>query len=298
MAVYDQKGHRELCLAMQDIDLLICPVCGAPYVQAGMMLSCANAHTFDIAKEGYVNLLLKKQPGDNREMLQKRRNFFDHGYYHPLSDALNELVLVHLPEEFRERGAPPLHVLDAGCGEGYYLGRLHAFLAESGYAAHCIGLDISKEAIRMAARRYKEAFFIVANLKESLAIKDNALQVMLNIFAPRNAAEYARVLAPQGLLLVIIPGPGHLLELRSALHLLKIEENKEQHVMEQFAEQFSFVTTTMVAYPLCLQREEISQVVMMSPNYWHMSDEIRQAIEHMEEIETAVECMCLVLRRR
>jgi 23S rRNA (guanine745-N1)-methyltransferase len=158
-------------------------------------------------------------------------------------------------------------------------------------------MDIAKEAVRMAAKRYKDAFFVVANLKERLALVDDAINVLLNIFAPRNVAEFARVSAPKGLLLVVIPGPTHLQQLRSALHLLSIEENKRQHVVEQFGDQFELVDSSSIAYELHLYSDEIAQAVMMTPNYWHLSDETRKAMAEMAEIRTDVEFVCLVFRR-
>jgi SAM-dependent methyltransferase len=176
------------------------------------MLRCSNSHTFDIAREGYVNLLRKKLPGDTKEMLVARRDFLERNHYQPLSDMLNQLVHAYLATS-----SSPINILDAGCGEGYYLGRLQQYLTDQHYQIQCIGLDISKEAIRMAARHYKQSCFVVANLKERVVLADDALHIILNIFAPRNPAEFTRVLVPGGLLLVAIPAPDHLLQLRSAL---------------------------------------------------------------------------------
>src|SRR5581483_10720478 len=153
--------------------------------------------TFDVAREGYVNLLRKKQVGDTREMLQARRSFLEDGFYQPLSDTLNALVDSYLREI-----PSPANVLDAGCGEGYYLGRLQRSLDQK--EQHCfLGLDIAKDGIRMAAKRYQAASFVVANLKERLVIADQAIHVLLNIFAPRNPAEFARVMVPAGRLIVV-----------------------------------------------------------------------------------------------
>jgi len=280
---------------MQWTHLLNCPVCHAGLTDHQKMLTCTNKHTFDTAKEGYVNLLLKKLPGDTKEMLTARRTFLEHEHYRPLSSAINELVAANL-----EKTSSPLHILDAGCGEGYYLGRLQHYLAklQPSVPSYYIGVDISKDAIKMAAKKYQKALFIVANLKERLTFSDATFDVILNIFAPRNADEFTRVIAPEGLLIVIIPGPTHLLQLRSTLHLLNIEENKQQHVIEQFAKQFQLVTSTPVTYDLLLQGEEIMQAVTMTPNYWHMSDETRKALGEITAIQTQVEFLCLVFKRK
>ncbi len=162
----------------------------------------------------------------------------------------------------------------------------------------CLGIDISKDGIKLAAKRYPEIHFLVANLKERLVLSDATIQVMLNIFAPRNTEEYARVLAPGALLLVAIPGPSHLHELRTSLHLLNMEENKQQHVVEQFSTQFLLLTTRTIIYTLRLHQPEIVWLVMMTPNYWHLSTESRVALKQLEEVEATVEVTFLLFRRQ
>jgi 23S rRNA (guanine745-N1)-methyltransferase len=276
---------------MHCVHLLTCPVCNAPLHQRDIALQCAHSHTFDIAREGYVNLLRKKQLGDTREMLQARRSFLEAGFYQPLSDTLNGLVSYYLSEF-----SIPTHILDAGCGEGYYLGRLQQSLPQT--AQHCfLGLDISKDAIRMAAKRYQAASFVVANIKERLVVADQSIHVLLNIFAPRNPGEFARVTVPDGRLIVVIPGSHHLAQLRSALPLLQIEENKQQHVVGQFEEYFGLLETVPVSYELALLAEEVQRLVMMTPNYWHLSDEARRGIGEIGAMKTLVEFVCLVFQR-
>ena len=266
--------------ARKEIALLACPLCHKGLRQIDAALKCDNGHSFDMAREGYVNLLLEKRTGDAKEMLKARRNFLESGFYAPLSDAVNELVRAHLPD-----ASGPMHILDAGCGEGYYLDRLQRALASQRDGCY-IGLDVSKEAIRMAAKRYRQLFFVVADVKQPLVLADGAFHAILNIFAPRNPAEFARVTVKGGVLIVVIPAPEHLIRLRSAIGLLSIEEQKQQHVEEQFADHFKLVTSLSIAYPLHLNNEQIEQVVMMTPSYWHLTDEKREALRGMEEIET------------
>ncbi len=275
----------------KEIALLTCPFCHMGVQQIGAALKCENGHSFDIAKEGYVNLLPQKRTGDAKEMLKARRNFLESGWYAPLSDTINELVRAHLPD------APePSHILDAGCGEGYYLDRLQRSLASRQDGCY-IGLDVSKEAIRMAAKRYRQLFFVVADVKQRLVLVDSVFHAILNIFAPRNPTEFARVSSPGGILIVVIPAPEHLMSLRTTLGLLSIEEQKQQHVKEQFAGEFEFIASSSVGYSMHLNREQIEQVVMMTPNYWHLSDEMREAMGKMEEVETEAGFTALVFRR-
>lgn len=282
-------------LSLLSAPLLICPVCHTALARFDHTLKCNHQHGFDIAREGYVNLLLKKPLGDTREMLQARRHFLERDHYRLLSDTLNELVSSHI-----HHASSPITILDAGCGEGYYLGRLQQYLTHRHPSLQCgyVGVDISKDAIRMAAKRYREALFVVADLKERLVFADAAFQVLLNIFAPRNVQEYARVLAPGGLLAVVIPGPAHLLQLRSALHLLSIEQNKQQHIIEQFSDEFDLIASMPLTYEIHLTGEEIALAVMMTPNYWHLSAEIQKNMAEMTDLQTQVEFICLLLQKK
>ncbi len=282
------------------IPLLACPLCGTHFTRQQTTLVCTNSHAFDIAREGYVNLLRKNLPGDTKELLLARRSFFDQGYYQPVSDTINALVTAFVPSIplANADGPSPLHILDAGCGEGYYLDRLRASLTTRGQSSLCLGIDISKDGIKLAAKRYLESRFLVANLKEHLVLQDATTQVMLNVFAPRNTEEYARVLASGALLLVVIPGSAHLHQLRSTLRLLNIEESKEQHVIEQFSPRFSLLITHTLSYTLRLRQPEISWLVMMTPNYWHLSPESRLELERLETIQATVEMIFLLFQRQ
>src|SRR5579863_8064140 len=111
--------------------LLICPVCHLHFSRVGSSLKCANGHSFDVAKEGYVNLAVGKMLGDTKEMLLARREFLERGYYRPLSNALNEIVAGYVQTQEQVAGVlPRFTVLDAGCGEGYYLGQMRHYLAQ------------------------------------------------------------------------------------------------------------------------------------------------------------------------
>jgi len=181
-----------------------CPLCQTVLSQQDHSWRCSNGHSFDIAREGYVNLLpvqQKKslQPGDNTEMMQARRAFLEAGYYQPLSDAANALLAEHCQ-------ASP--VLDIGCGEGYYSARLSAALTAPVY-----GLDISKTAVRYAAKRYPHLDWCVASSYQ-LPFQTGKFAGLLRIYAPSNAAEMARVTQTGGWLLTVSPAPEHLLEFK------------------------------------------------------------------------------------
>ncbi len=194
------------------MSLLICPVrdCGQPLERRERALACPRGHSFDLARGGYVNLLQpqdrrSKEPGDPREAVEARRRLLDAGY----GGALLRAIL----EEVRSLGLPTgAAVLDVGCGEGYYLGSL---ARELGVEAH--GVDLSSAAIALAARRYPEGTWAVANADRSLPWATGAFDLVLSIDARLNPAEMRRVLKPGGRLLVAVPAADDLVELRAAV---------------------------------------------------------------------------------
>lgn len=272
---------------------LVCPVCGElllladPTIPAGGndppsggvatpaasdagSMRCGRCHSFDLAREGYLNLLRSKRTGDSKEMLLARRAFLDRGHYQPLAEALADTIATFLGEHAGpcER---PLRVLDAGCGEGYYLDRLGQRLSEAPglVGTLLIGLDSAKEAIRMAAKRCPDAALLVADLKERLPIADASLDAILNVFAPRDLAEFARMLVPGGLLLIAIPSPDHLVELRLAHGLLGIEEQKLERLLEALAPHFASVGTRDLRYTLHLESDAVQTLIAMTPSQRH-----------------------------
>jgi SAM-dependent methyltransferase len=271
---------------------VICPVCGGNLARVGRTLKCSRAHSFDISRDGYVNLLLTsgKRPkvlGDTGDMLLARREFLNRGHYAPLSDAINHRVAHYLSSPPRwSGGTAPTCIVEVGCGEGYYVGRLKCHLDDKvdGGDICYFGMDISKDAARLAAKRYGEIRFIVADIRQKALFSDAAVGVALNVFAPRNPAELVRITAPGGMLLVVIPNPDHLESLRADLGLLGIEADKEQRVVEQFAETFRAAGTQTLAYDMHLNGQDLIDLVRMTPNYWHTS---REAWDEVRAVESA-----------
>lgn len=190
-----------------------CPLCKEPLIPEPSepkqsSYRCVNRHHFDVAKEGYLHLLPvqhknSKQPGDSKAMLQQRRQFLESGAYHPLVAALSE-QLQHLA---------PTRLLDSGCGEGYYSGQLQAALPDTEFA----GMDISKSAIQLAAKRYPDIAFCVASAKV-LPYRDQQFDAMLVLCAPFELAEVKRCLRPGGYLLLVTAAPKHLLQFKQAIY--------------------------------------------------------------------------------
>jgi 23S rRNA (guanine745-N1)-methyltransferase len=191
---------------------LICPVrhCGAPLERRERSLVCPRGHSFDFARSGYCNLLQpqdrrSKNPGDPREAVEARRRLLDAGYGNGLLRALREEI-----EALALR--PGAAVLDVGCGEGHYLGSLAA-----GMDLEAHGLDLSVPAVDLAARRYPGATWIVANADRFLPYAERSFDVVLSLDSRLNPGELRRVLAPEGRLVVAVPAPDDLVELRAAV---------------------------------------------------------------------------------
>ena len=266
---------------------LICPVCDEALTLVGRSFVCGQRHTFDVAREGYVNLLLSdgkrsKIQGDTKVMLQARRRFLEAGYYAPLSQAVNALV----EERMRRVTAVPT-IADIGCGEGWYVGQLQQQLADG--EGCFFGVDVSKTAVQLAAKRYPTAQFAVADVWHKLPFADDSITVLFNLFAPRNPTEFARVLAPNGLLLIVIPQPHHLQQLRDRLGLLDIEAEKQQKVLAQLADSFRLHAIESVTIEMDLDNVALTNLVQMTPNYWHWTTAVQDKLADIDgERVTAV----------
>jgi 23S rRNA (guanine745-N1)-methyltransferase len=241
-------------------DLLVCPVCGGDFRPGGRSLRCAAGHTFDLAKQGYVNLLPgDARPGtaDSAEMVRARTDFLAAGHYAPLAGA----VAATVPAECGT-------VLDAGTGTGYYL----AAVLDRHPGAVGLGLDLSKFALRRAARAHPRARAAVWDLLQPLPVRSAAADALLDVFAPRNPAEYARVLAPDGVLVVVTPEPEHLAELRAArAGMLAVDAGKAGRLAEGLTASGLFRADghEVLAYPMELTAAHAADAVGMGPSARH-----------------------------
>jgi len=281
------------------VNILICPLCGAPLARAGNVFRCANRHSFDIAREGYVNFLRSGRSGDTREMLQARRSFLERGYYTPLSAAINALAADHL------KGMPAgAGILDAGCGDGYYLRELkHRLDSRPAHARRVyIGLDISSAAARIAARGMRaqsdrDICFVVADIVDQVPCANSSIDLLFNVFAPRNPHEFARVTTPHALLLIAIPTPKHLTEPRSVLGLLNIGADKHERTVDQLAPWFTLAGSQTLEYAVSLDRDDLINLVTMTPNYWHRASVRWSALPTIEGEPTTISMTILALHR-
>lgn len=219
--------------------ILQCPVCRELLLASAGGYQCCNKHSFDAARQGYVNLLLahqkhSKEPGDSAEMIRSRRRFLDRGLYDRVSDGINEAVAGNLHGSESERA---FNILDAGCGEGFYLKRLKESLDDrpgGPIAIDYYGVDISKFAVRQATQRDKTMNWIVASIVD-LPFAPASLDVVLNVFSPIDCAECSKILRKNGRLVIASPGPRHLNGLREIIYPIA-REHAQSAIVEKAGE--------------------------------------------------------------
>jgi 23S rRNA (guanine745-N1)-methyltransferase len=265
------------------LPVLLCPVCRQelqPVLDAGngrvRALACPQRHSFDAARQGYFNLLVGKGTtfeSDSAEMVAARAAFLDAGHYRPLADALAKAALPAL------KGPAPT-VLDSGTGTGHYLrailDHLYSDAHSDGAAPEdgpvggaAVGLDISKFALRRAAKLNPEAINLVGDVWQPLPLPDAAVDVVTVVFAPRNAAEFARVLKPSGRLIVVTPRAGHLGEVAGQAGMLGIDPDKEERLAEALAGRFSPLSKQDIDVELSLSPGDVTNLALMGPAGHH-----------------------------
>ncbi|WFR82527.1 methyltransferase domain-containing protein [Arthrobacter sp. Y-9] len=234
-------------------------------------LQCPSGHSFDAAKQGYYNFLTGKGTSftaDSAAMAASRATFLEAGHYGPLADALSAMVRSALAHD---AGAPVL--VDAGSGTGYYLHAVTRQLAAEGSEAatpSAVAFDISKFALRRAARLNPDAAVFVWDVWRPLPLADESADAVLVVFAPRNPAEFHRVLRPGGVAVVVTPLPSHLREIADVAGLLDIEEGKTERLDAGMAEDFELIDRRTLEFTLSLSPADVAAVALMGPAGHHL----------------------------
>ena len=255
------------------VPYLRCPICGAelsPGDTAGGGLRCARGHSFNQARQGYVDLTAGpvRHEGDGAEMVAARAAFLDAGHYGFISEGLAAASRAACRSGGRSTfsAAGPGLVVDVGAGTGAHLAAVLDARAE----AHGLAVDVSRYALRRAARCHPRAAAVRADAWARLPLADGSVSLLLDVFAPRQGAEFARVLRPDGLLLVVTPEPDHLTELVTALDLLRVDPSKEDRLAAGLATWFTPVSSTVLRRRLSLDHAAIRTLVGMGPSAWHV----------------------------
>jgi 23S rRNA (guanine745-N1)-methyltransferase len=279
--------------------MLICPVCGAeltltrrPDGKPGA-LSCADGHRFDAAKQGYLNLLTgrpSKHLEDTKDMVASRERWLDGGHYAPIADALAGAARHLLQPPSSGIGPTPVRIVDTGSGTGYYTRHV---LDAMQRPATAVDLDLSRAGAQRAARDPRVLSLVWDTWKDWPLAADSA-DLLLDVFAPRNLHEFARVLRPGGVALVAVPLPAHLQQLRSA-GLLGMDEHKEERLAEAFGTDFAEVHSVDVQRRLPVSVEQATDLIHMGPaghhSAWHViHDSLAQNPVHEVTIAVRIHC--------
>ena len=265
---------------MKILSILVCPVCGESLVTDSVKdpFFCANGHSFDTSKEGYVNLVTGSKSGENRgdsrDSARARHALLEKGYYSILRDAITE----------RMHGV----VLDICCGEGYY---------DSLYEGDLYGFDLSKEMVRLAAKRAKSQCqphtYFVANLAK-IPVADKSIDVGIHLFAPFNEAEFSRILKDNGVLYSVIPGENHLFEMKEIVYDTPYKNDEEP---PKTGEYLHLVRSTRVTDKVNITGEDLKTLFSMTPYYYRTSEADRAKLDGIGSISLTVDFVILEYRR-
>jgi len=276
------------------IDALRCPHCSGTLTLDDGSVRCASGHVFDVARQGYVNLLpgnARTGSADTAAMVRARADFLGAGHFAAVSDALADAAAAALAGPDAPAGA----VVDVGAGTGHHLAAVLDRLPER----RGIALDISKHALRAAARAHPRAAAVGCDAWGGLPLRDGAAAVALSVFAPRDPAELARVVAPGGALVVATPEPGHLAEAVAALGMLTVPERKRERVAGQLDGAFAPAAGVSVRASLELDRTALGQIVAMGPSARHLEPaEIDRRVAALGEPFTVTLAVAVAAYRR
>lgn len=256
--------------------MLICPVCKECLDKEDRSFRCVNGHCFDMAKEGYVNLLAGRHKsgsliGDNKDMAKARRDFLERGYYDFLAEKIAQLISQKKNNEA---------VIDISCGEGYYTN-----LISKRSGADVKGFDISKEMIKLAAKKYRDNFFFVANIA-SIPADDGSVDVGYQICAPFNENEFSRILKDDGIMISVVPGKRHLWELKELIYDTPYENNEDDTVYEKLR----LVKTETVSSEATLEtNEELMCLFSMTPYCYRTSEKDIEKLRSADSLKIRFE---------
>ena len=262
---------------------LLCPICGETLTKQEKSYACPNRHSFDIARQGHVNLLPVQNkrslnPGDTAQQVVSRRAFLDGGFYAPIRDTLCALA--------KDHGCTG-PILDVGCGEGYYSAQLAKILD-----AELLGLDISKEAVRYAAGRYKHAAWICASAAR-LPVKEESVGLLTSLFALTVPEEFKRVLRPDGAYIQVLAAEDHLLGLKNIIY-------PELHHKEKFTTPdvpgFRLEESCPVRFTFTVEGEQVQNLLSMTPHVYRIGKEGAEKLRQTKILTDTASCVLNLYR--
>ncbi|MDO4427477.1 MAG: methyltransferase domain-containing protein [Moraxella sp.] len=272
--------------------MLTCPICRTPLTLFEKSYRCTHRHSFDVAKEGYVNLHVvqhkkSKNPGDAPESVAARRRFLEKGYYAPLKSALSTLVAEYFPDK-------TAHILDIGCGEGYYTEAL------ADHAKTVVALDIAKSAVQIASKKDKvrqnSPITWVVGTGAVLPMADGSVDSCTSLFSPLPKSEMVRVLKKGGLLIVATPAPDHLYSLRAALFGKVIRHDPEKFIAT-LSPEFKLIKEQHITASFELGREDLADLVTMTPYAYKAKSDRKTALMQSDNFHSVAEFFIYVFKK-
>lgn len=267
------------------MNLLMCPVCREALSLSDKTWRCINNHSYDVAKQGYVNLHVvqhkhSKNPGDTPESVQARRTFLSAGFYAPLRQAVVDRIRTLKIE----------NLLDIGCGEGYYTDAMQKEVLQ------CVGVDIAKNAVQVAAKRNKQVTWIVAT-GATLPVLNASIDLCTSLFSPIPQDEILRVLKPQGYLMVVTPAPEHLYAMREGL-FDEVNPHEPHKFVEQLQTHFELIEQPIIETTFDLNQVELKSLIAMTPYAYKAKAEKRLALEAQEKTSLKAAFQILIFKKK
>lgn len=259
--------------------MLICPVCKQQLIKDGKRYVCDHQHSFDIAKQGYTNLYLKssKHSGDNKIMVDARTAFLNLDYYAPLANELINII-----QEKKSKV-----IIDAGCGEGYYTN-----LIQKQTNADIYGFDLSKDALKYAARQNKEIHYYLSSIFD-IPMMDESCDLLLNVFAPLANDEFYRLVKKGGYLIKVDPHHQHLKQMKDFLY----DQVYENEVLDLDVKGFTLEDHHEVTYPMSLDNEALTALFKMTPYYYKTSKEKSEQLCGLEQLDCVASFMIYIYKK-
>lgn len=257
---------------------LLCPICGEILQKNEKSYLCGNRHSFDIARQGYVNLLPVQQkkslhPGDTKEQVAARRAFLEGGYYQPILDALKAAAV-----RYQVQGP----ILDVGCGEGYYSGNLSRYLH-----TELLGMDISKEAVRCAAGKYKDALWFCGTASH-LPVQSSSVGLLTSLFALTMRSEFHRVLSENGYYFQVLAAKDHLLGLKKIIYG-ELTDKEKDSVPD--IPGFSLVESVPIRFSFTVEGQQVQNLLSMTPHVYRITKEGAERLAATESLTDTASCV-------
>ncbi len=265
----------------------ICPICKKPLSREEHSCRCENNHCFDISRKGFVNLLRsqKSSHGDDKLMVNARRDFLNKGYYNPLLNVLKEQIL--------SVSSDNCTILDCGCGECWYTANIYEHLTNNNIKSEFFGIDVSKEAIFAGAGRSKALKLAVGTVFD-IPLADNSCDIIISLFAPFSKEEYLRLLKPNGFFITAFPLENHLWELKQAVY----DKPYKNEVADMEIDGFMLIKSEDVhnVMELCTN-DDIKSLFSMTPYYYKTSRSDKEKLDKIESLKTQIHFRAAIYRK-